>query len=227
MKIPLWGYYINMSSPSLPLVLQWLEMLIGVNQALGILLRLWENESSNAPIFPLCHHKGKGYLPFLCFAHTEFGPPMRKWATTVRARYWFLLETSWLANDRSLAVSSHLLIAFNPCVTVFGTLQSLWPTVVLRQLYPIQKLSEAFSFNRQAVSDPPQRKDLNKKNLYLFLYWVKLGRCEPSGTQGLKLQTQKWHVLRKAHCGTARSGFNSAPRLDFGKETSDTVLGVH
>ena len=33
-------FYINMSSPSLPLVPQWLEMVIGVNQALGILLHL-------------------------------------------------------------------------------------------------------------------------------------------------------------------------------------------
>ena len=33
-------FNINMSSPSLPLVPQWLEMSIGVNQALGIFLRL-------------------------------------------------------------------------------------------------------------------------------------------------------------------------------------------
>ena len=33
-------FNINISSPSLPLVPQWLEMLIGVNQALGILLHL-------------------------------------------------------------------------------------------------------------------------------------------------------------------------------------------
>ena len=33
-------FYINMSSPSLPMVPQWLEMAIGVNQTLGILRRL-------------------------------------------------------------------------------------------------------------------------------------------------------------------------------------------
>ena len=33
---------INMSSPSLPMVPQWLEMALGVKQALGILLRLWK-----------------------------------------------------------------------------------------------------------------------------------------------------------------------------------------
>ena len=35
------------------------------------------------------------------------------------------------------------------------------------------------------------------------------------------------HVLRKAHCGTAHSGSNSAPRISEFRETSDTVLGDH
>ena len=61
-----------MSSPSLPMVPQYLEMALGVKRALGILLRLLKNESSDAPILaPMCLHKGPSYLPFLCLAQPE------------------------------------------------------------------------------------------------------------------------------------------------------------
>ena len=140
----------NMSSPRLPLVPQWQHILIGVNQALGILLRLWENLSSNAPIW-------KSYLPFLCFAHPE--NLARQWQNELRP-----CECDISFSSRDIMACKRLKHGSYPC------LSSSWH---------------------------------------------------------LKLQTQKQRVLSKAHCGTARSGCNSAPRLNFRKETSDTVLGDH
>ena len=52
----LWGFLRLMSSPSLPVVPQKQKIGLGVKQAVGILLRLWKNESSNVLIW--------GQVPF-------------------------------------------------------------------------------------------------------------------------------------------------------------------
>ena len=57
-------FNVNMSSPSLPLVPQWL----GKFSPPLIKLKL---KCSDLKIFPFCRNKGKGYLPFLCFARSE------------------------------------------------------------------------------------------------------------------------------------------------------------
>ena len=54
---------------------QYLEMALGVKRALGILLRLLKNESSDAQILaPICLHKVPSYLPFLCLARQRIWP---------------------------------------------------------------------------------------------------------------------------------------------------------
>ena len=59
-----------MSFLSLPMVPQWLDVLMGVNQALGIFEKM-KAQTGESRIFPLCRHKGKGHLPFLFFARKE------------------------------------------------------------------------------------------------------------------------------------------------------------
>ena len=108
--------FFNMSSPSLPMVPQWLEIAIGLNQPLGILLRI-EKMKAQMPrfeMFPSCRHKGKCYLPFLCFARPENLAIEKMSYDRAGTKKCFPRETSRLANDRSMAVSpaSLLLIVF-------------------------------------------------------------------------------------------------------------------
>ena len=78
----LWGFFnINMCSPSLPMDPQWLEMVIGVNRALGILLCLWENESWDGPIWNLAHYeviRSKVTSPSSALPAHRIWPPMRE-----------------------------------------------------------------------------------------------------------------------------------------------------
>ena len=59
---------INMSSPGLPMVPQWLK------RALGILLdfgKQWKIRRADLECGQIGHHKGPSCLPFLCLAHPE------------------------------------------------------------------------------------------------------------------------------------------------------------
>ena len=62
-----------MISPSLPIVPQWLKLVLCVKRALGILLAYEKMEAQAADLEcgPVCRHKGPSYLPFLCLIRLE------------------------------------------------------------------------------------------------------------------------------------------------------------
>ena len=107
-KFTFGGYLTLICSPSLPLVPQWLEMLIGVNQALGILLRLWENESSNAPIWKCSSNvimRGRVTSPFSALPAQRIWPAHEKLSyDCMSAILFFPRETSWIATKQSRAL---------------------------------------------------------------------------------------------------------------------------
>ena len=114
---------LNMRSPSLSMVPQWLEMVIGLNRALGILLCLGENESSDGPIWNLAPNeilRSKVTSPFSAL------PTQRMWPTHER-------ETSWLSNEQSGSWSRpypHLLPPFTHWKSVENC-----KTYIDRQIY--------------------------------------------------------------------------------------------
>ena len=74
--------FYDMSSPSMPIVPQWLKLAFIVKRALGVLLA-FEKTVAQACWFWMCCHKGSKLLPFLCLALPE--NLVRQWDTTVRA----------------------------------------------------------------------------------------------------------------------------------------------
>ena len=122
-------FNINMSSPSLPLVPQWLEILIGVNQAQGILLRLWENKAQMLSFEnPLPVTSQEARLPPLSLT--------RPWESELRpceCISFFLQEKSWLANERSITVAQCFGCSLQMKTKVFLQFlhPSLWRTSVL------------------------------------------------------------------------------------------------
>ena len=74
MKVSLYEVFINMSSPSLPIVPQWLKLAFGVKRALGVLLAFGKKrrlKRAELECGPICRHKGSKLLPFLCLTRAE------------------------------------------------------------------------------------------------------------------------------------------------------------
>ncbi len=106
-NVSLWGIFnINMSSPSLPMVPQWLEILIGVNQSCSTFEKT-KAQTGESGIFPICRHTGKGYLPFSALPVQRICPAHEK-MSNANTILFFPRETSWLANERSMAVAQCL-----------------------------------------------------------------------------------------------------------------------
>ena len=72
---------IDMSSPSLPMVPQWLKLAFGVKRALMFCSPLKKRRLKRADLEcgPICRHKGSKLLPFLAspYLPRKFGLPMR------------------------------------------------------------------------------------------------------------------------------------------------------
>ena len=62
-----------MSSPSLPMVPQWLKLAFGVKRALAVLLAFENTRLKRADLecLYLCRHKASKLLPLLCLARLE------------------------------------------------------------------------------------------------------------------------------------------------------------